>query len=394
MKISCKASDLTAAVKLVAHAVNAQSPLPILSCVKIETLEQKLLISATDLEVAIDCTVEARVEESGSVAVPARLFADLVATLPQGEVLISASSNVLLVKCGAVKTTLKAQDVLEFPIVSRDPQDWQEIAMIEATHLKGMIKTVMHAAAKDKVRRVFTCVYLHAQHAQGTLNAVAADSFRMSHTSLVFNEETPQTSLLIDVHALNELVSVLPDDGLVYVYLREDGNQVKFSINNLEFACRLTSGDFPDYEQIGKIEPTCYVRAQTGALVEAFKTALLFVEADDHKTVAVHLVPSGSNLVDGTITVEAHGVDVGDYTRRVPAQIQAPEPLSLRLNGKYVLDALRAVQTEHVLLSAASVNDAITFEPVGDDHTRHVIMPLHSTQEVQAQEAVAQGSAA
>src|SRR5438270_5746609 len=100
VKITCKQQDLSRGLSAVSHAVSSRSTLPILSNILLATDHDRLKLSATNLEIGINCWVDAQIHEEGSTTVPAKLLTDFVNSLPQAPVDISApeDSNTLSVK--------------------------------------------------------------------------------------------------------------------------------------------------------------------------------------------------------------------------------------------------------------------------------------------------------
>jgi DNA polymerase-3 subunit beta len=119
MKITCKQQDLSRGLSAVSHAVSNRSTLPILSNILLATDNGRLKLSTTNLEIGINCWVDAQIHEDGSTTVPARLLTDLVNSLPQAPVDISVpeDSNTLNVKSAGSSANIKGMDASEFPLI-------------------------------------------------------------------------------------------------------------------------------------------------------------------------------------------------------------------------------------------------------------------------------------
>src|SRR5579859_210661 len=141
------------------------------------TDDNRLRLSATNLEIGITCWVPAQVAEEGSVTVPARLLTDFVGGLPQGTVEMSlpAGSYTLSVKSNRNAANIKGMDAGEFPTIPSADSDDPPV-LLDASTLKEMIAQVAFAAATDEARPIFTGVL--AQVAEDKITLAAADSYR------------------------------------------------------------------------------------------------------------------------------------------------------------------------------------------------------------------------
>src|SRR5437660_8424525 len=179
VKITCKQQELSRGLSTVSHAVSNRSTLPILANILLATENGRLKLSATNLEIGINCWVDAQIHEDGSTTVPAKLLTDLVNSLPQAPVDISVpeDSNVLNVKSAGSSANIKGMDASEFPLIP-SAEGGEPPVRFEASELKEMIEEVAFAAADDDSRPVFTGVLI--QVSEEKITFAAADAFRLA----------------------------------------------------------------------------------------------------------------------------------------------------------------------------------------------------------------------
>ena len=141
MKITCKQQDLSRGLSAVSHAVSSRSTLPILANILVATDHDRLKLSATNLEIGINCWVDAQVHEEGTTTVPAKLLTDFVNSLPQASVDISVpeGSNRMSIKSLRSSANIKGMDASEFPLIP-SAEGGEEPVLLDATLLKEMIK--------------------------------------------------------------------------------------------------------------------------------------------------------------------------------------------------------------------------------------------------------------
>ena len=179
MKITCKQQDLSRGLSAVSHAVSNRSTLPILSNILLATEGGRLKLYATNLEIGINCWVDAQIQEEGSTTVPAKLLTDLVSRLPQAPVdlTVSDGSHTLNVKAQGSNANIKGMDASEFPLIP-SAEGGEPPVMLDAVLLKEMIDEVAFAAADDDTRPVLTGVLVQVDFELYTF--AAGDAFRLA----------------------------------------------------------------------------------------------------------------------------------------------------------------------------------------------------------------------
>ncbi|MBM4432050.1 MAG: DNA polymerase III subunit beta, partial [Chloroflexi bacterium] len=207
MRFSCLQENLAKGLAIVGRAVATRSTLPVLSNVLMATDEGRLKLSATNLEVGINCWIGAKVEEDGATTVPARLLIDFVNSLPPERIdaQLVTRTQTLNLKCRNNEANIKGIDAQEFPLILALSEDAG--IQLEAATLREMIGQVCFAAAVDESRPVLTGVL--AEISGNRLTLAAADGFRLSvrHTQLPQAAAAP-ASVIIPARALQELARV------------------------------------------------------------------------------------------------------------------------------------------------------------------------------------------
>ncbi len=376
MKLSCKQQDLSRGLSAVSHAVSSRSTLPILANILLATDHGRLKLSATNLEIGINCLVDAQIEEEGTITIPARLITEFVNSLPQAivEITLPEGSNTLNIKSQRSSANIKGMDASEFPQIPSN-EDGEPPVLLEAALLKEMIAEVAFAAADDDSRPVLTGVLVQVSNEKITL--AAADAFRLAvRVAPLPGDDQARGDILIPARTLIELARILPGEGPVEMVVTPNRSQVLFHTPDLDLVSRLIEGAFPPFRQIIPKESTTQARVETREFAAAVKSAALF--ARDSSNIARVKINSSSTdgSESGSITIEATAEDLGDNVSTVNATVDGPE-LQIIFNVKYLADVLATIGTPEVLLEASSATKPGVLKPVGpNDHT-YVIMPMH-----------------
>ncbi|MGH2493396.1 MAG: DNA polymerase III subunit beta [Ktedonobacteraceae bacterium] len=376
MKITCKQQDLSRGLSAVSHAVSNRSTLPILSNILLATDQGRLKLSATNLEIGINCWVDAQIQEEGSTTVPAKLLTDLVSRLPQASIDLTTpdDSNTLSVKGQGNKANIKGLDASEFPLIP-SAEGGEPPVMMDAVLLKEMIAEVAFAAADDDTRPVLTGVLV--QVGDEKITFAAADAFRLAvRIAPLPGDDHPRGDILIPARTLSELARILPAEGPVEMIVTPNRSQVLFHTPNLDLVSRLIEGAFPNFRQIIPKEHSTRAVIETKRFAEAAKRAELFAR-DSSNITRVKINPGGNDgLEPGAITVEATAEDLGDNTDVLDAAVDGPE-MQIIFNVKYLSDVLAVIGSSEVALEANAPTKPGVIRPVGEHDYTYVIMPMH-----------------
>ena len=373
MRVSCLQENLAKGLSVVGRAVATRSTLPVLSNVMLSTDNGRLKLSATDLEIGINCWIGAKVEEEGAITVPARSFIDLVNSLPSERIDMElvVRTQTLNLKCARYEANLKGIDAQEFPLIPALEEGDGQITL-EAAAFRRMIEQVVLAAATDESRPILTGVL--AKFERDKLTLAAADGFRLSVRTAELPAEIEPASVIIPARALAELARISTDEEDVTLAITPTRKQVLFHAPNVDLVSQLIEGNFPDYQQI--IPKSCTTRTvlNTNSLLRACKTANIF--ARDAANIARLQIVPGGELAPGHLTIAATSAELGDNVGEIDASIEG-DAVEIAFNVKYLIDVLSVMDSAQVVLETTTSSSPGVIKPVGDVDFVHVIMPMH-----------------
>jgi len=373
MKVSCLQENLARGLSVVGRAVAARSTLPILGNIMLATDASRLKLSATNLEIGINCWVGAKVEQEGAITVPARLLADFVNSLPPERIdmeLITRTQTLNL-KCGRFEANIRGLDAQEFPDVGL-PGDDSRISL-NAEDLRAMIDRVAFAAATDESRPVLTGVL--AELTNESLTFAAADSYRLSVASTPLVEGPPNPiSIIIPARALQELRRISGDVDTIDMRIAPNHSQVFFHFDDIDLVSQLVEGTFPNYRQIIPASSSTKTIVNTGEFLQAARMAAIFAR-DSANIARFNIVPGGEDG-PGQLIVNATSSEQGDNVSELDVQVEGA-PIEIAFNARYLVDALSVVSAAQVQLETRDPSSPGVLRPVGDPDFVHIVMPMH-----------------
>jgi DNA polymerase-3 subunit beta len=278
--------------------------------------------------------------------------------------------------CGRYEANIAGIDAEDFPpipAVSGGPS-----FSIPAATLKEAINGVVFAAAPDDTRPVLAGALL--KMGGGGLTLAAADGFRLAVRTVDLPDGGPELTMIVPAKTLTEVARLLSDsaDDQVALNTTPNGNQVYFAFGKTEITSRLIEGQFPDYQRIIPTDAKTKVKVSTTDFLRATRAAAVFAR-DNSNIVRIECSPAKENaeLALGSVLVKSTSAEMGDNEGNLDAVVDGDDT-QIAFNGRYLRDALEAIDTPEVLLQITGPSSPGIIKPAGEPNGYiHVIMPMH-----------------
>ena len=363
--------NLARGLSVVSRAVSSRSTLPVLGNVLIRTEDAGLKLTATNLEIGITYWVPGKIDADGAITVPAKLLADIVASLPAGERvdLELQAGDTLRISSGRFESHIKGIDAEEFPAIPTAAE--RPTTRISQKLLRQALNETTFAAASDEARPILTGVLCRFEGDQLTL--AAADNYRIAVKSIPTLDPVEETSIVVPARSLNELSRILADvDDPIDVVLAPSKNQILFHLEGIDLVSRLIDGQFPNYQQVLPKGHTTRSVIDREELLKAVRLAALIASA------AANIVKLGVGVDGEPGVVVTAAAEVGDNEGRVEATVEG-DGTTIAFNARYLVDVLQNVDVDQFALELNGPLSPGVFRPVGDDAYTHVVMPVRTT---------------
>lgn len=363
MKLTVTQENLSRALSTVSRVASSRASLPILSNVLLRTSNNRLLLAATNLDIAISETIGAKITKEGSVTVPARLMQDFVGSLPSGSLDLEVVDNKLVLKADRFDSTINGVSAEEFPVMPTI--EGGTVMEFISSEMKQILGQVLFTASSDESRPVLTGVYFSG--ASGRTFIAATDSYRLAEKTIL--KDSADMSLIIPAPSLAELVRSLKDDNEI-VSITYDAQQARFSVAGVEIVTRLVDGKYPDYKKLlpQKFETTA--RLKRKSLAEITKVSSLFArEAAGSITLTI-------DEAKKEVSIRSIASQIGENTATAEAEVSGDATITL--NSRYILDALQVFNGDEIQINVNGKLDPCVLTDPGDDTYLHVVMPVKS----------------
>ncbi len=369
MKFSVTQENLVKGLQVVNRIATTRATLPVLGNILLMTDKGRLKLVTTDLELAIDTYIGAKVEIEGAITVPARTFTDFVTNNSDTTIDFELKDTVLIAKSAHFTAEIKGIDAMEFPTIPT--LENQEAIHLMAPLLKEAIAQTVFATTHDETRPVLSGVALFVSEKE--VKFVATDSYRLAEKKIPVEEGNPTAkTVIIPARAFLELSRLLSDD-VARISLYLDKHQMMAVAGESHLISRLIEGAFPAYEAIIPKELSVTATLNRNEFINSLKMASLFSRDSAYNvTFAVG---------EKDITLKALSAQIGTSTSTVTAAITGPQ-MTIAFNARFILDALQVISSEAVQLRLQPPQDNHWYPgiltSVEDQTYQYVIMPLRT----------------
>jgi DNA polymerase-3 subunit beta len=366
MKINIPRQDLLDTVNKVKTVVSAKSALPILSHLLLEAEGSTLRVSATDLKVSIECTVDCSVLQPGSLTVHSQRLAMILSELPDDDITLTLEeNNVVGLQCGRIQSKLFSMAPDQFPPI-RSFDGAEPIRFKQGT-IKQMFNRTSFAICTDQARYNLTGLLFEIM--AGRLTVVATDGRRMS--LCIEHENIPEDvelKVIIPSKMVQELERLLAGDEEMEVYI--DQSHAAFTFGQLRLVTALIEGNFPNYDMVVPKKHDKEVIVDTARFTEAMRRTRTMT---NDKFNNVRLSASA-----GVLAFRVSTPEVGEYEEDMEVEYDG-ENVEIAFNPDFIIDILRHVGAEKTCLVLRDAMSPGLVKPYTEgplDQYLNVVMPI------------------
>ena len=362
MKITCSREELTQKLAVVSRGVSTRTAVQILGGILLTAESGKLTLAATDMELSLRASLEARVDGEGAVVVPGRLLVELARLLPEAEVSIEqrADEGVIRISSGSFESRLNTYTAEDFP---RLPDaEGLDRHTVDRDALLGTIGRVGRSASRDESRPVLTGILVRFE--TGKLVMAATDSYRLSVKETPLEGTVPELEAIVPARALAELARL--GQGAEQIELGVHENQVVFGIDGIWLTTRRIDGQFPNYKQLIPENFEHELTLPRDEVLEVVRRISVMAQRNS---------PLRLRFADGALTVSARTQDVGEAEESLPVAFTS-EPLEIGFNAEFLRDGIESVTGETIRFRLISPLRPCVLQAEGSDDFLYLIMPI------------------
>ena len=364
MKFTITREKLQEGLAAVAGSIPTRTTLPVLSNLLIETEEDGVRLSGTDLDTAVAVRVPADVEEPGAITAPARKLQEIARELPPAPISIATQGDAISISSGRSRFRLNGLPKDEFPAVPSVA--FEESWKLSGKELGQLIAHVSFAVSTEETRPILNGVLWELKADE--MRMVATNGHRLAKMTLPREGSSGAGELIVHPRALAQVQKLFGPEDEVEVARSE--NHLGFRGEGVRIFTRLIEGPYPNYDQVIPKDNDKELIVDKGALTGAIRRMAIVASDQTHR---IRLSLGGPMMKFSVQTP-----DLGEAAEELPVEYDG-EPLEIGFNANYLLELLRYMPSDEVKMSFKAPERAATMQPVGNEDTPDflcLVMPL------------------
>ncbi len=371
MKLECDKTKIEPIIQRAAKLTSRHLTLPVLSCIYLEAIDNKLIVKSTNLDIGVEMGIKIKVIKNGVLAVPASVLLGVLSSIKENNLTFEAKENNLKISSSKNSAVIKCMPHEDFPsipklkAISAVDED-SKLIKINSRDLIFGLRSVWYSASNSNIKPELSSVYIYKE--DGSLVFVSTDSFRLAEKKVNIKTPIDFPATLIPFNNVSEIIKMFEDyNGEIDIIFEK--NQAAFMADGVYLVSRLIDGSFPDYKQIipKSFETTATILKED--LINSIKASNVFSDALNQ----VKLKVDSKNKV---LNIESKNSDVGEYKEAVKASITG-DNIELNFNSKYMMDCMQSISADSLILSFAGASKPLAIQGSSDKSFLYIVMPMN-----------------
>lgn len=366
MKIKINQKDLSKHISIAQKGISGRTTLQILDGILLETINGKLKLTGTDLEISIETYIDCEIEEEGSIVINSRLFGDMIKKLPDAPIYIHVENNNVNIKC----------ENSEFNILGNSPKEYPDLPIIleqdnfeiQKDLFKNAIRQTVFATIQDETRPSLSGVLLEIM--DNNISFVALDGYRLALRKLPIQSDK-NVKIIIPGRALNEVNKIL-DESEEMLKIAMAPSHVIFNIGETVIYSRLLEGQFFNYREIIRTEHKTSVTIDKKEFQHSLERASLL--AKEEKANLVKLI-----IEDGEIKIKSNS-EIGNVNEKILTNING-DNINIAFNSRYILEGIKIIDAEEIQLNFMGSLNPCIIKPLEDENYTYLVLPVRLAQD-------------
>jgi len=365
MKFTCNQVNLTKALNTVSKAVSSRTTIPTLKGILMEVNENTLTLTASDMDLTIETSIEVEDTEKGSIVVPAKLFNEIIRKMPHDNIKIENEGFNVNIKCLTSNSSVLGSDAEEFPYIKNPEENTKEIVFNRNT-FSNMIKKTSFAASIDQTKGPITGVLVEVLPEE--LKMIAIDGFRMAVTKENISGGKEE-SIIISARIMDEINKIITEndrnnDSEIKILI--DKKNATIYLDNTKISTRLIAGEFVKYRDIIPKEYKLSVSVNKKYLTEAVERASILSEGKNN------LIKM--SIKENVMTITSRSEEGGAMEDILIHK--TGDDLDIGFNSRFLLNIMRVIEDEEIKMEFNTGLSPCMIKPLEGDSYEYLILPV------------------
>lgn len=336
MKFACSKANLLNGVQTVSKAVPNKTTMSILECILVDTTKGQITLTANDMELGIETTIDGDIEEKGIIALDAKVFLDIVRKLPDNRITVETDVN--------YKTTITCEKA-KFNIIGKPGDDFSYIPAVEKNEsivlsqfsLKEVIRQTIFSVLDNDTNKTMSGELFEMN--EDHLKVVSLDGHRVSIRNIRLKNSYSPKKVIVPGKTLSEISKILPGDVDKDVVIFFTDRHIVFEFDRTIVVSRLIEGEYLKIDQMLSNDYETKVTINKRELLECIDRATLLVKEGDKKPIII-------NILDGMMELKINSM-IGSMNEDIDIE-KSGKDLMIGFNPNFLIDALKVIDDEEI----------------------------------------------
>lgn len=366
MKLICSKANLLSGVQTVSKAVPNKTTMSILECILVDATRGSITLTANDMELGIETTIDGQILEKGIIALDAKIFLEIVRKLPDNDIVIETDAS--------YKTTITCEKA-KFNIIGKSGEDFSYLPVIEREDsiivsqftLKEVIRQTIFSISDNDNNKLMTGELFDING--NMLKVVSLDGHRISIRKIELKDSYEPKKVVVPGKTLNEVSKILPGGADNDVSIFFTPKHIVFEFDQTTVVSRLIEGEYFRIDQMLSSDYETKVKVNKRVLLDCIDRATLLVKEGDKKPIII-------NITDESMELKINS-SVGSMKEEIDIE-KGGKDLMIGFNPKFLIDALRVIDEEEVELYMVNPK-APCFIKNQEESYIYLILPVNFT---------------
>jgi DNA polymerase-3 subunit beta len=374
MKFTIKKELLLEALNKVSKAISTKNLIPVLAGIKFELKKKKLILTASDNDITIQTSIDAKneedfkIENEGSIIIQGKYILDIVRKLPDDYINIEVIDELkILIYTANSRFNLNGISESEYPNVGLEES--KKKIILKAGILKDIVNQTAFATSNEESKPVLTGINFNI--VGDILECNATDSYRLSRKIVKLEKNSEENyNIVIPSHNLLEFVRIIDNDE-DEVELHIFNNKVLFKIGNLKFESRLINGTYPNTSNLLPDDAFLVITTNLNNFYDVIDRVSILTSDKEKNTVTLE---TNGNI----LTLRSSSAEIGRVEENMEISKNKDEDIRISFSAKYMMEALKSFSTENVDLHFVGEIKPILIKSKEDESLTQLVLPIRT----------------
>ena len=362
MKFIVNKRELSEAISKLSRAVANKSSVPVLEGILFSAEEGKLTMAAYNYEIGMRKEIDINCIEPGDIVLTAKLLGDIIKRMPEESITISVNEKLVChIESGSSHFDIVGIEAADFPEIPTTAGG--KYMTMNGAMLKSMVRGTIFAVEEENSMPMYTGIYFEVE--SDYIKLVALDGLRIAiRKETAKNENT--MNFVATGKSLNEVFRMIEDES-ENIAIQVTNNHVSFRIGDYYMVSRLIEGTYLDYQSVIKKEEQTKLKVNVGDIVDTIERISLII--NNPKNTPVRCTVTDEEMAFTCATTMGRASDI------CPAE-KTGDKIEFGFNSKFMLDALKATETDEINMTFNGDLSPIKISPIGGDDFTYIVMPM------------------